>query len=136
MAASCSYTKVGVGIRKHSWTWVSSSNGVLTGLGASDPISGRLLQAQFDVVSGSEPTADYDVTLIDANGADWLFGQGADLSNNPASASGIIKTPLVANYQQPILDGVTLTPEIANAGDEKSGVINVWTHDLPWGKGR
>lgn len=131
MAASCTYVRSGRRIEKHEWTWVSSSNGTVTGLGASDPISGLLRQAQFVPLSGSVPSSGYDVEMLDSGGFDWLLGNGADIPNSSNNTLNV-KFFNTGSHHEPILEGVTLTPDITNAGDTKSGKIRVWTIEPKW----
>jgi len=131
MAASCTYARVGKGIRMHSWTWVSSANGTVTGLGASDPISGLLRQVQFVPLSGYQPTSGYGVQLLGSTGFDWLLARGTVIPNsgNHALTVRFFKTN---SYDCPILYGATLTPNVTGAGDSKSGIIRMWTVDPKW----
>lgn len=133
MAASCTYSVSGKVIRKHEWTWVSSSNGTVTGLGASDPISGLLRQAQFvpSATSGYTPTSGYDVTMQSGDGVDLFLGNGANIPNSGSNLLNL-KFFKTDSHYEPILYGDTLTPDISNAGDAKEGVIRMFTVDPKW----
>ena len=63
------------------------------------------------------PTAAYDVTFIDAYGMDWLYAEGIDRSGTVAEVTNITN-------RIPFPDSATLT--IANAGNAKKGLVNIW----------
>ena len=113
----------------HQWTWVSSPDGTLTGLGTSDVISGRLIQMLAIPVSGSMPTSGYDLKLVDSNGFDWLIGVGANL---PSSCDHVnnLQSPFISLNQRPVVQNVTLTPVVSGAGDTKSAILRLWVGDI------
>ena len=63
------------------------------------------------------PTANYNVTLLDDFGFDWLFSKGLLRSASVAEA-------FCRDGRIPISDSSILT--IADAGDTKQGLINIW----------
>lgn len=67
---------------------------------------------------GTQPTDDYDVELVDEDGVDVLMGAGHDRSN--ADIEQVLASALgcVAND--------TLTLQVSNAGNAKSGVVVVY----------
>ena len=63
------------------------------------------------------PSAGYNVTLIDAYGFDWLYSEGLTRSDSVAET--------FCRYKKiPFPDSSTLI--IADAGDTKQGLINIW----------
>lgn|SRR5574341_160198 len=68
-------------LKKITFTWVSSAGGAADGV-TTKPYSGEILVAeQIPDGGGTQPTALYDVTVVDSDGIDQLGGLGADLSN-------------------------------------------------------
>jgi len=63
------------------------------------------------------PSADYNVTLIDAYGMDWFYEEG--LKRSGTVAEGFCKEGMI-----PFSDSTTLT--IADAGNAKQGLVNIW----------
>lgn len=108
-------TDLGSGITKYSAAWVSSAGGVVSGT-SFDVRRGRLYQAKFiPNTGGTVPTDAYDLTVTDADGADVLVANGANLSAT---------VPAWYSPTNPIhLDGGAVTPVIANAGNAKGGTI-------------
>lgn len=101
-------------ITKHSIAWTSDAGGAVSGNTISVQ-AGRLRQVKFIPDGTTAPTDLYDVTLLDADGADVLVGNGANQSATVAAWY------LPAN---PIfIDAGDLTPTIANAGNAKKGTI-------------
>lgn len=109
-----------------SWTSDASGNATET-VSLSQP--GELIGVTFvPGTSGSQPSANYDVTANDAYGVDTFAGQGANLSNSTAT----MVQPCI-----PAKDGTTtsttprpvdgaITVAVTNAGNTKSGTIVLW----------
>jgi uncharacterized membrane protein len=108
-------TDLGGSVTKYSAAWLSSAGGVVSGT-SFDVRRGRLYQAKFvPNTGGTVPTDAYDLTLTDADGADLLIANGANLSAT------------VAAWYSPTnpihLEGGAVTPVIANAGNAKGGAL-------------
>jgi len=113
------------GIERVSLAWTSTAGGavsdILTGI-----LHGILTNVEFIPGSGgTQPSAAYDITLLDANLVDVLAGRGANLSNT----TGKRITPASERH-----DGTTaglgdvvvsepLQLVVANAGDSKTGTV-------------
>lgn len=106
---------------KNRVDWTSNASGSAS---ATVTLNGVLHRVVFYPGSPT-PTTAYDVTVLDAEGADVLVGQGANIS----SAAVVQKCPLVT-----ATDGATTTAvpvavagehtvNITNAGDSKAGAI-------------
>lgn len=106
-------------IKSLSLAWTSDgATGAVSGIPTTNVISGEVLRFAFvPSGGGTAPTALYDVTLLDSNGADLMDGHGADRS--ATAAEQILTTARMA------VDGpVTLT--VANAGNSKQGTVVVY----------
>lgn len=108
-------TDLGSSVTKYSAAWVSDAGGNVSG-NPFDVRRGRLYQAKFvPNTGGTVPTDAYDLTLLDADSADLLVGNGANLSAT------------VAAWYSPAnpihLEGGAITPVIANAGNAKGGTL-------------
>ena len=107
---------IGRGITEYSIAWTSDSSGNVGG--STFPIkTGRLLQSKF-IPGVTAPTDQYDVTLIDADGADLLLGAGANQSATVPA--------FVAPANPVMIIGGNVTPTIANAGNAKGGTLNLY----------
>lgn len=106
---------IGAGYDKHSIAWTSDASGNVSG-NAATVKRGMLRQVKFIPGSGgAQPTDLYDVTLLDADGADLLVGNGANKSN--ASAIWYLPTNPI------MVEAGDVTPTVANAGNAKTGTI-------------
>lgn len=104
---------LGQGVTRYAVAWTSDASGNVSG-NSFDVKGGRLYQARFLPGSGAgQPTDLYDLTLLDADGIDYLDAAGANLSNVNASVAANTR------YMPPS----TLTPTISNAGISKSGTL-------------
>lgn len=124
-AGSCaSDAKIVKGVRILIFPWTSSSGGAVTEVGSLTGITGVIFGVYFDPDGTDQPTALYDVTIINDDGFDVLMGLGADLAQ-AASDSGNKRTPLTVDGQLVTLYNETLTPAISNAGDAKKGIVYI-----------
>jgi hypothetical protein len=105
---------IGGGVTQYSVAWVSSAGGAVTE-NSLDVRRGPLRQVKFIPSAAVAPSDLYDVTLLDADGADVLVANGANLSATVASWY----SPTNPIY----LAAGALTPTIANAGNAKEGTI-------------
>ena len=83
MAGSITVAAAGIGgnITRYTVTWLSDASGDVSG--NSFPVeAGHLMQVrQIPNAAGTQPTDQYDVTVLDANSFDVLVGGGANISN-------------------------------------------------------
>lgn len=104
---------------KYSLAWVSDAGGAVS----ANPQTfrpGSLIQIKFiPDGGGTAPTALYDVTLVDANGIDYLGGTGANLSAT-VSTQTRVAAPLIYDATG------TLDLVVANAGAAKGGTVQLW----------
>ena len=104
---------------KYSLAWVSDAAGAVSG-NALTLRAGALMQIKFiPDGGGTAPTALYDVTLVDANGLDYLGGTGANLSAT-VSTQTRVAAPLIHDALG------TLDLVVANAGISKGGTVQLW----------
>lgn len=107
--------------RIHSifWTWLATDLGVVSSE-TSKAFNGEILAMVTDPDTNA-PSDNYDITIVDSDGQDVLFGQGAnrDTANTEFKLS-TDSTPMgaVANS--------TLTLTIAAAGDSNEGTVKLW----------
>lgn len=106
------------GVSQIIFTWTSGTGGD-AGLVTKTTVNkytGQIIGcAQVPGTGGDQPTNAYDMTIVDSNSVDVLFGLGADISN-AANSYKQTKDGLGAVYND------TLTLSISNAGDTKKGV--------------
>lgn len=126
MAGSITLTTadLGGGVTKYSIAWTSDASGNVNGT----PIAlkrGRLLQVKFVPTNGgTQPSNDYGVTLLDADGVDVLAGKGASLANTTAS----IAVPVVSSVSPAFIDPTlgNFTPTVFAAGNVTNGRIDLY----------
>ena len=119
MAGTVTATDENIGtIRQVTFDWLSDSAGNVSGTTSGEIYNGEILGVLCIPDSGgTAPTDQYDVTLIDADSRDMLFGQGANLS-------GTLSVAILENLG--FVATSTLAPTVANAGDENGGIIVVY----------
>jgi hypothetical protein len=106
-------------VKKVMFTWTSSS------LGAADkqsttPVTGGVLRVvQVPNGGGTQPTDQYDVTVLDDDGTDVLTALGANISNAAVSVK-TDKDGLGA------VQGSKLYLHVTNAGNAKGGKTIVY----------
>lgn len=99
--------------------WVSDASGNVTLQSTANKYDGEvLLLTTVPAGGGSAPTDNYDITLLDENGADVLCGAGQN--RDTANTETVAKSSLGA------VAGSALTPNISNAGNAKGGTIYVY----------
>lgn len=116
-------TDIGGGYTKYSVAWVSSAGGAVTE-NTFAAKRGRIQQAKFvPDAAGTQPTDQYDATVLDSAGWDVLLGLGANRSNATASVvpalDGNAGTPGTLGF----FEGGNLAPTIVNAGNAKGGTL-------------
>lgn len=133
MAGSISVTTTDLGakITKYSVAWTSDASGVVSA--NTFPMKmGTIVAVEFSPgAGGAQPTTLYDVDLLDGEGT-TLFDDGAgnSIGNNLSNTVSSHHVPMVG------LTGVTIyrrwhhggavQPTVAEAGNSKSGVIDIY----------
>lgn len=106
---------IGAGYTKYSIAWTCDASGIVSG-NPVDVRRGLIRQVKFiPAAGGVAPTDLYDLTFLDADSADVLVGNGANLSATVASWY----SPANPVYHE----AGAMTPVIANAGNAKQGTI-------------
>jgi hypothetical protein len=107
-------------LTRYTFTWLSNGSGDVSGDTTTIILSdGDVVRLELVPNSaGTQPSDQYDVTLLDARGVDVLGGLGANLSN--ASAVMVTDTGLVVDR------GEALQLVVANAGSAKGGTLILW----------
>jgi hypothetical protein len=112
-------------IRRLVLAWTSSAGGAVQEI-LSPVVSGELLRVVFAPGAGAvQPSANYDVTLLDEDGFDVLGGLGANRSNAAKEEVVPLTGDGVTTNQRRALDGV-LDLRVANAGNAKSGTVTLY----------
>jgi hypothetical protein len=105
-------------IQKISWDWLSATGGAVSSA-ASGWYCGKIVKVSLASDSGdTAPTNLYDVTIEDGDGLDVLSGGGANVT---AAATVYINDPTKVLWVR----SNVLTLKVANAGDEKGGVVTM-----------
>ena len=111
-----------LGVVKVSIPWTCDAAGAVTEVPVSLP-GGTIIKVRTDPDGTNAPTDNYDITLLDAiGGADVINGAGA----NRDTANIEEAYPTVATYFRPLIGSGDYYPTIANAGNAKQGVIEVY----------
>ena len=107
--------------------WVSSAGGAVSSVGAVPNVSGIIAEVHLipDSNSTYAPSNLYDVTILDSEGTDVLFGTGANMSNSTTATTNYI-VPRNPSGGNPNRNNTTLTPSITNAGSGKKGTIKIF----------
>jgi len=129
----------------YSIAWVSGTDGVAVN-SVGIVIYGEIKKAIFDPAASSlAPSDDYDVTLKDANGADLLFGLGAnhdtantevivfvDPSSVVFSTTTLVQAVNTLNkfypWRAPTSGSHTLT--VTNSGSANGGTVKIYVKRL------
>ena len=115
-------------VRTIRWTWVSDASGDVSGTNVTDPVSGKdilvhgtpLAVVFIPDTGGTTPADQYDVTILDADGADILRGQGADRAQ---TYSDTTEQLTYGDATEPRTFDSILSLVVANAGNAKGGQI-------------
>jgi len=121
MAGSITYTEqTHTGVRLLKADWLSDASGDVTGNASTSRYDGQILYAAFvPDGGGTQPSDNYDVTVLDDNSLDVINGLGANKSN-------------AATVYADQFDGLgavsdsTLTVTVDNAGSAKGGIVYLW----------
>lgn len=113
-------------VKKITMDWLSNASGAVSGT-ATKARSGQILRVVFQPDSGgTQPTDQYDVTLLDDDGMDVLAGVGANLSNAANSQVVPVVTDGNNGNMAPVAFDGTLELQVANAGNAKGGIVIIY----------
>lgn len=133
LSVTSSQVAGGGNVFKHSVAWTSDASGNVNTTTFTMG-SGSIVVVEFIPGSGgTQPTDLYDVDLLDANGTS-MFNDGtgasigANLSNTVAShkAALIVGTNSTPTYVRTWLHGGDYQLTVANAGNAKTGTVNIY----------
>lgn len=130
MAASVVYTYEEIGyVKVITMDWTSHTDGTITGTTPTKKINGQIVKVEFDPDSGAtQPSDNYDLTVVDENNYDILAGQGANLSqtNTTAVVPGVSFKDGVTTSIFPQYISSTLQLVGANCGASKGGIVKIF----------
>jgi hypothetical protein len=114
----------------YKWDWLAEgaggNQGKVSGVGALSGITGEIIGCGFVPDSGdTQPTDQYDVTLLTTDGFDMLGGKGANLSNS----AGTRTVPVTSDKTLFRCYNETLTPEISGAGASNGGELYLFVSE-------
>lgn len=102
-------------INRYALAWTSNASGAVSA-NPADVVTGQIIAVKFlPSLAGTQPSDQYDVTLLDTDGIDLLGGAGANRSN----AAG----QLLQSDPPVFFEGGKLDLVIANAGNAKTGTV-------------
>lgn len=113
-------------IKSITWAWTSSAGGAADSVNTIT-LSGEILRVVFNPGTPA-PTANYDVVILDADGADVLGGLGANRhTTNTEQIAPVLETVVGANTyaSRVVIDG-PLTLQVSNAGASKQGSVTMY----------
>lgn len=133
MAGSIAVTTsdLGSGVTEYSIAWTSDASGNVSA-NAFPMKMGTLVAVEFTPGSGGvQPTDLYDIDMLDAEGATMFDdGAGTSIGANLSNLVTVHRVPLVGLVGVTIYrrwhHGGDVQPTVANAGNAKSGTINVF----------
>ena len=122
MAGTVTITEELVGnVKKITFAWTCDASGNVSGTGGAttNVYNGAITRlVTVPAGGGSAPTDQYDVTVLDGDSTDVLMGAGA----NRAAAA----TEQVLASSLGVVANDTLTLNVANAGNAKSGTVYLY----------
>jgi hypothetical protein len=105
-------------VKKITFAWTSTAGGAASKT-TSYAYNGEIIrQVTVPGAGGSAPTDQYDITVTDGDSTDVLMGQGANRSN--------VNTEQVLASSLGCVANDTLTLNVSNAGNAKSGTLYVY----------
>lgn len=133
MAGSITLTtrEIANNIVRYSVLWTSDASGAVSG-NAFDMASGTIVAVEFvPGTGGSAPTTLHDVDLLDEENVTMFDdGAGTSIGSNLSAVDASHKVPLVGLVGVTIYrrwhHGGPVQPTVANAGDTKSGTVNIY----------
>lgn len=113
-------------VRIIEWDWLSDDSGDCSHAATLvNNVTGTVVGLHA-IPEGTEPSDNYDVTVIDQEGVDVLNGAGTDLPKEDDSAENY-RFPVDFLNSGPIfIVDQNLSLVVANAGDSKGGVIRLY----------
>lgn len=116
----CSYVEqVSFSMKVVVATWTSDASGAVSGFFTTSTFSGEVSEmAAVPGTSGSQPTNNYTVSVLDSNGLDILVSSASSNASN--ATTSYYKRPLGA------IGNDRLQLVISGAGASKSGVVYVF----------
>ena len=100
-------------VKKVKFEWVSDADGDAEGT-TNVELTGDLVGfATLPAAGDDQPTNEYDITIIDSDDIDVLFGKGGDLSNTTKAYAKSTDLGAVVNSKLKII--------VENAGNTKKG---------------
>lgn len=127
-------TRASRDVNKYSFDWTSDAAGAVSGNAQALP-AGTIAAVEFiPDGGGTQPTDLYDVTFTDARGVN-MFDDGtgsASIGANLSNVNATYKVPFVGGgavtYVRRWLTGGNYDLVVANAGNAKGGIVNVYLH--------
>lgn len=119
-SVTCAASRVGP-YTKYKIDWTSAADGTVSGTSFGVKTGELIQMAHTPGTAGDQPTDAYDVTILDAGGADVLAGTGGNLSNTTAAAV----VPVISTYFRRTLEAGNVELRVANAGNAKKGTITL-----------
>lgn len=109
--------------KTYTWDWEADAGGNYSS-STSVYVTGYVEQVLFNPDSGtSQPSANYDIYVVDAQGADLLNGDGENQGNVSGATS--YRTPLTWDDTFFLLVNEAIGILIQNAGAGKAGVVTL-----------
>lgn len=127
MAATATASKAGKKLKRYRWICQAHTDGSVSGVGASEKISGKILAVKFGPRSGyTNVTSGCACALIDSDNFDWLAGIGSASVPNSGGLATSYKAPATAMT----LVDKSLSPSITGAGSGTGITIDLFVEDL------
>lgn len=120
-------------VTKYSMSWTSDASGNVNGAGAQiSVVTGTIVSVSFVPAAAADQPSDlYDVTFkcIEHNIADVFNGEGANLSNATSTDHVVFALQTGGtSFIRKWLHGGTYELNVANAGNAKKGLIDLYIH--------
>lgn len=113
-------------IKTVSWAWISDGAGAANGVDTI-ALSGEILRVVTNPGSPA-PTDNYDIVILDADGADVLGGLGANRDTATTEEFvPVLETVVGSNsYASRVVISSLLTLQVTNAGNAKQGTVTLY----------
>lgn len=113
-------------MHKITLDWTSHTDGSVSGIKTSIPLDGEIYRVVIQPDSGgTQPSAAYDMTILDDDSQDVLLGLGANLANDANQDIVPVATDGTHYYGRVAVHGL-LELTIANAGSGKGGKVIIY----------
>lgn len=128
MAGTTINVSAGGSVQCIVWDWLSAADGSVSSTTTCTYCNAIILSACDTPDAGdTQPTAAYDLSLLDSDSVDLLAGIGLNMLN---SAANHLYLPTYGVRPYHPIHKTTLTLTIANAGDSNGGVFRLWLAPL------